>query len=175
MKTKTAPSAAAALGWFSIGLGLAQLLATRHVARATGMHGRERLLRVCGARELVTGIGILAARNPTPWMWARVAGDALDLAGLARSPRKARAAAAMAAVAGVTALDVQTAGALRRAEAHRTAYRDYSSRSGFPKPPAEMRGIAADVARNGMRWPPRPAPARERPRVPASATTGIPG
>ena len=29
-----------------------------------------------------TGVGILASRSPAPWLWARVAGDGLDMATL---------------------------------------------------------------------------------------------
>ncbi|MDQ6680345.1 MAG: hypothetical protein M3Y67_05195, partial [Pseudomonadota bacterium] len=71
------------LGIFSIGLGLAELLATRLVARATGMRGSETLLRAYGLREIATGIGLLASRDPRPWLWGRVAGDALDVSTLA--------------------------------------------------------------------------------------------
>ena len=74
--------AARGLGWFSLGLGLAEVLMPGAVARATGMHGRETLVRACGLREIATGLGLLLARDPTPWLWARVAGDAVDLATL---------------------------------------------------------------------------------------------
>lgn len=47
------------------------------------MHGQERLIRAYGVREIAKGVGILTSPNPTPWLWGRVAGDALDLATLA--------------------------------------------------------------------------------------------
>ena len=35
--------------------------------------------RAYGLREIGTGIGILASKDPSPWLWGRVAGDALDV------------------------------------------------------------------------------------------------
>ena len=137
-----APDALArALGWFSLGLGLAELFMTRRLARATGMQGREGLLRLYGVREIAQGAGILMARDRTPWIMGRVAGDALDIATLA-SARNAKAAAAILAVGGVAALDVCTARALKRNRHRLRPHYDYSTRSGLPRPPAEMRGIA---------------------------------
>ena len=152
---------ARALAWLGIGLGLAELLLPRALARGTGLRGRETLLRVHGVRELATGLAILNARDPTPWVWGRVAGDALDLAALGRgldadNPHRAGSAAAFAAVAGVTALDLACASALS-ATTRRPARRyDYSDRSGLPLPAAEMRGAALEdfEAPDDMRTPP---------------------
>ena len=99
------------LGWFGIGLGLAELFAPKAVARATGLQGRERLLQVFGAREIASGVLILAADDPASWLWARVAGDGLDggvlAAGLAPSnPHRGRTLLATLAVAPVVALDL---------------------------------------------------------------------
>lgn len=108
------------LGWFSIGLGLAHLLAPRAMAKATGMpEDRAGLLRAVGVRELASGVGILSRREPTPWLWTRVAGDAMDLTLLsvaATQPgaQKSRVAAAGMAVAGVTVLDLLTSVQLSR-------------------------------------------------------------
>jgi uncharacterized membrane protein len=100
-----------ALGWFSIGLGLAEMLAPRAVGRAIGVGEQPALLRLCGAREFVSGLGMLSERYPSRWAAARVAGDAMDLALLGAAARQAdadrtRIAIAATAVAGVTALDV---------------------------------------------------------------------
>ena len=38
------------------------------------------LIQAYGARERVHGIGILTADDPTPWIWERAAGDAVDIA-----------------------------------------------------------------------------------------------
>jgi len=112
-----APTAdlARAMGWFSIGLGLAEILAPNQIARMTGVRHPD-VLKMHGMREIATGIGILSSRTrPTSWMWGRVAGDLLDLSTLATAfaqgdhdTRKATVTAAVA-VAGVTTLDVVSA------------------------------------------------------------------
>ena len=136
------------LGWFSVGLGLAELLTPRMLAEQLGMQDKEGLLRFYGAREMATGVGILMSDDPSPWIWGRVAGDALDLASLApglseRNQRKGNVAVAIAAVAGVTALDCICAQALRSTAGEQGRLsRDYSDRCGFPRPPEEMRGVA---------------------------------
>jgi uncharacterized membrane protein len=99
------------LGWFSVGIGLAQILAPRAVCRIAGLPQVPAFTRLCGIRELVCGIGILTQRDPTPWLKARIAGDAMDFACLvAAAPvsgsRGARLTVAAAAVAGVTVVDV---------------------------------------------------------------------
>jgi uncharacterized membrane protein len=100
-----------ALGWFSVGLGLTELLVPRGVARAIGAPENASLMRGLGVRELTTGLGILLGRNSDAWVQSRVAGDLIDLALLGASFRARRAepaklAAATVAVLGVTALDV---------------------------------------------------------------------
>lgn len=100
-----------ALGWVSMGLGLAALLAPRGLGRAIGMPEHAGLLRMIGLRELTSGVGLLTQHDQTPWLWSRVAGDAMDLALLGTAlrpgnPGRARALGAMVAVAGITAADV---------------------------------------------------------------------
>jgi uncharacterized membrane protein len=103
------------LGWFSIGLGLAEVLAPASLAKLIGAEGKHTgLIRFMGLREITAGIGILTNRRPAEWVWARVAGDAIDLACLGAafaSPKsdQGRLAAATAAVVGVTALDIYNA------------------------------------------------------------------
>jgi uncharacterized membrane protein len=99
------------LGWFSVGLGVTEILAPRELARAIGVRDNYGFLPTAGIRELAGGIGILAQRRPTGFLWARVAGDMMDLAFLAsnymsRGTDKQRIAISMAAVAGVTLLDL---------------------------------------------------------------------
>ena len=137
------------LGWFSIALGLVEVVAARRLARELGMRRQEDLVRAYGVREIATGIGILAADDPTPWIWGRVGGDALDLATLtagfdARNPRRDKVGLALAAVAGVTALDVLCAQALSADKGERRPLPVYGDRSGFPRPPEAMRGAARD-------------------------------
>ena len=99
------------LGWFSIGLGLAELLAPRQLSRMCGLPCRPLLMRALGLREIASGVGILTQSEPGPWLKARVAGDAMDLglmgaSLLAKDVQPGRVALAAGAVAGVTALDV---------------------------------------------------------------------
>lgn len=146
MPRTTVPRSARALGWFSLGLGVAELLLPHRVARLTGLQGREGWLMLCGLREIASGLGILASRHdPAPWLRARVAGDVLDMALIASAlqrgdPRAARSVIALGAVAGVTAADLA---ALKGTGRHRrTPVIDYSDRSGFTRPLHEMRGAA---------------------------------
>ena len=122
---------ARALGWTSLGLGLAQLTAPGVLARATGLDGSataRTVLPIVGVRELASAGPLLASPRPAPWTWARVAGDAADLTllGAALRSRKGRGRdrvrTAIAVVACVTALDVFTAGrsALRGPRGRRT-------------------------------------------------------
>jgi uncharacterized membrane protein len=104
---------ARALGWFSLGLGFAQVAAPGKVAQLVGVDDDDQaiaVMRVLGVREIASGLGILTQPQPAPWLWARVGGDAMDLALLRRalaSPRADhnRVAAATAAVAGIAAVD----------------------------------------------------------------------
>ncbi len=99
------------LGYFSIGLGLAESLAPHVMAQLTGV-GRKGLLRAFGLREIASGIGILSKASPAGWLWTRVAGDVLDILALrdglseADSQKRKRALTSLLAVAGVTALDL---------------------------------------------------------------------
>jgi uncharacterized membrane protein len=104
-------SVAKALGWFSVGLGLAEFLAPRQLEKIIGVKNRRGTLRLFGLRELTSGIGILTQEERSKWMWSRVAGDALDLAALGAAMgsgknSRAKLIAATGAVLGVTALDV---------------------------------------------------------------------
>lgn len=106
---------ARALGWFSIGLGLAELTAPRGIARMAGIQYPPGLLRLMGTREIATGFAILAAPKSAAAMGGRVAGDAIDLAllgsafGTANGGERPRLAAATVAAAGITALDMYCA------------------------------------------------------------------
>ncbi|MTZ14004.1 transcriptional regulator [Pseudomonas sp. JL972] len=139
----TARSLARGLGWFSIGLGVVQLVAPRQVARFIGMPGSDGLIRACGLREVATGVGILLADDPKPWIYGRIGGDALDLGCLGWSIEHGRepanAAIAAGAVAGITALDMGCARALD-AERLPTTEWDFGDRSGFPNGTAQARG-----------------------------------
>jgi uncharacterized membrane protein len=109
---ETADSLERSLGWFSIGLGVAAVVAPRLVCWLSGTRSPV-LMRLVGTRELTAGIGILTQRDRGPWLWSRVVGDTFDLAALsvalARGGRRGRTSFAITAVAGVTALDVLAA------------------------------------------------------------------
>jgi hypothetical protein len=105
------------LGWFSLALGAAELIAPGRISRLLGVRKHDGLIRSYGIREVAAGLGLLMASQPTPWLWARVAGDAVDLGTLGaarrRSPRTGAVDLALASVAAVTALDVAAAAGLR--------------------------------------------------------------
>lgn len=139
------------LGWFSIGLGLTEVTCGNAIARWLGMPRSAPVVRAYGVREILQGVGILGASDPTPWISARVAGDALDIAtvlpGLERdNPRKHNALVALFALAGVTAVDVICARNLAEAPLAPSAKvrRDYRRRSGFNRRVEAMRGAARD-------------------------------
>lgn len=106
-------SLAQGLGWFSLGLGAAQIVAPRALARLIGVEDNDRnaaIMRACGLRELASGIGIFSQRNDRAFLWGRVVGDVMDLAligAAAASPRtdRRRLAGAAAAVLGAAAID----------------------------------------------------------------------
>ncbi len=100
------------LGWFSIGLGLAELFDPQALENFLGVSHREGLLRFYGAREAICGVGILASKKPdSAWLWARVVGDVMDIAALSeiyahKHAKKGNVTMALASVLGITALDV---------------------------------------------------------------------
>jgi len=83
------------------------------VARLSGLEQHRRLLPLIGLRELAAGIGLLSTSNPTPWLWARVVGDGMDLAVILssllspRNPRRMSAAVTAAVVGAITAIDTR--------------------------------------------------------------------
>jgi uncharacterized membrane protein len=108
------------LGWASLALGLPAVLRPEAVVRSLGVRagtGQRAAATAVGVRELAAGAALLRWRHPA-WLWARVAGDAVDLALLGRAlrgrtgrrrPGRGRTVAATASVAAVTAVDVYAA------------------------------------------------------------------
>jgi uncharacterized membrane protein len=102
------------LGYFSLGLGAVQVAVPRLVAWLTGVRpsqAHKSVLRAMGLRDLAAGAGLLSASTTSPWLWARAAGDVLDLTllgpGLASSRiGHRRRVLAVTAVAGLTVVDV---------------------------------------------------------------------
>lgn len=106
------------LGYFSVGLGLAELLAPTLMSRVIGVKEPDdrarNTMRLMGLREITNGVAILSKQQPKRAVWSRVAGDALDLAFLGKTfanPEndRGRTLFATANVLAVTALDVMCA------------------------------------------------------------------
>lgn len=98
------PTVVGAVGLAALGLGLTQLVAPRRIARVVGLPERSApLIRACGLRELTTGFGLVSDPTNARWLWARAAGDVLDVIGLGavagpHNPRAGRARAALGLV-----------------------------------------------------------------------------
>src|SRR4051794_6804335 len=138
-----------ALGWFSIGLGLTELIAPGAITRFLGMQGKEGLVKAYGMREIGAGVMCLSTEKPLG-LWSRVAGDGLDMATLlpglrSDNPKRDNVAVALATVAAITLLDIAAAqGTTVRHRRSRGHYRLYLDRSGFPKGLQAARGAAKD-------------------------------
>jgi hypothetical protein len=140
------------LGWFSIALGVVELVGAERIAGALGMRGKEGLIRTFGMREIGSGMLSLSI-DKKAGLWSRVAGDGLDIAtlaaGLHPGNRKRRnVGLALTMVLGVTLLDIFAAQAVgvrharKEGRAGSRPVRDYSDRSGFPQGLAAARGVA---------------------------------
>lgn len=136
-----------ALGWFSIGLGVAELVAPGRIARALGLEGKEGLIRAYGAREIASAVPTLSVDKQVG-LASRIGGDALDLGTLALAlrpgnPKRDNAAIATALVVGVTLLDILAFSGTKAVHSReRGTQRDYSDRSGLPRGPQASRGAA---------------------------------
>lgn len=153
-----------ALGWFSIGLGLTEMLAAPRLTRALGAEGKENVVRAMGARELAHGVLCLSVDNDFG-AWTRVAGDAVDLAGLATlyrddNPKKGNVGMAMAAIIGCAIVDFAAAQSIRSLHSRKgEPVRDYGDRSGFPKGIEYSRGKASGRVPQDFRATPAAAAA----------------
>ena len=138
---------ARALGWFSIGLGVTEILAAEQITRMLGLEGKEALVRGYGMRELASAVPTLSI-SKSVGLAARIAGDALDLATLTSAlrpdnPKRGNAALAIALIAGITALDIVAYAGTKVVHRRRASGgRNYSDRSGLPRGPQASRGLA---------------------------------
>jgi uncharacterized membrane protein len=107
-----------ALGWFSLGLGVTQLLTPGLLNRVAGIRdddGARRWQRIVGVREVGAFAAIMVDRpHPALPLWSRVAGDAMDLALLAgawarRRESGVRLGLAMANIAAIGGVDAYAA------------------------------------------------------------------
>lgn len=143
----SADKLARGLGWFSIGLGIVELVAPGRIARTLGLEGREGLIRAYGARELASAIPTLSIDKPIG-LALRIAGDVLDLGTLSTAlhhdnPKRNNAMIAAALVVGITLLDLKAYAGVK--SAHRRPQgsdRDYSDRGGLPRGAQASRGLA---------------------------------
>lgn len=102
------------LGWFSIALGVTELVAPRGLARFIGIEPDGKVpvvTRLFGLREIAAGALLLSKPTSPYGGWNRVFGDLIDLMTMGVAMKRgstsvARNAFALANVAGVTALDV---------------------------------------------------------------------
>ena len=137
------------LGWMSLGLGAAALFAGGRIAAALGLENKSSLVRLIGAREVVSGIMTLSPDRETG-LWSRVAGDAMDVMLVATaldappSRQRDNAKLALAALAGIAVLDM-IAAIGTTAERRRTGEpKSFAKRSGFPRGVDAARGSAKD-------------------------------
>jgi hypothetical protein len=159
------------LGWFSIGLGLAEVFAASTITRALGLRGKENVVRAYGVREITSGFITLSV-DKQAGLASRIAGDALDIATLASALRpdnhkRENVALALAVVAGITLVDIiaTTTSAVRHSSS-RGQRRSYDDRSGFPRGVEASRGAARNQLAD-LR--PTPTTTNSRPSKPAGA------
>ena len=110
---------ARALGWVSVGVGLAAVAAPGPLMKAIGLGDRPNLGRFLGVRDLVLGTGLLRGQNTAAWCRARGVADALDVAlivggAAAGAFRRDRAQIGVATGAGFSALSFWLARRLER-------------------------------------------------------------
>jgi len=103
------------MGVVSLLIGLSEILFPRKIQKTMGINNGQNtgVMRVLGIREICHGVDILSHNDPTPGVWARVAGDVLDgvLLGAAgaKSKRLGGFAALAAAVLPVVVADIVVA------------------------------------------------------------------
>jgi hypothetical protein len=114
-KPAVSPTLSMNIGMTAIGLGIWGMMFPNSVKRALGVTAPTPVVQtIFGLREMITGVTL--ASDPTKsWMlWARVAGDAFDIAMLTmldtrKNPSRGGARLALGFVLAVTALDLVTA------------------------------------------------------------------
>lgn len=106
------PQLSFVLGQNAIGLGLWGLLAPKGVNRFLGLQNSPQTTQLLfGAREMATGMALFSDPTRASALWARVAGDAFDIAVLSPLTRRGNlkhgnARLALGVVLAVTALDL---------------------------------------------------------------------
>ncbi|HEV7585792.1 MAG TPA: SRPBCC family protein [Solirubrobacteraceae bacterium] len=148
-----------ALGVASALLGVPQLASPRRFARAIGIEDDDRSVfwtRAVGVRELAAAAGILGLerRRPVRFLWARVAGDVMDLTllGLSWVRRRrdpGRLAGATGSVLAIMAADIYAAVRLSRGdgETHEHGPRRVAASVTIRRPRQEVYGFWRDFER----------------------------
>lgn len=111
-----------AIGWISVGFGLALTLVPSTSVAFLGWGSRERLARFIGVADLIVGAGLLLDRRRSRWMLARAVLNAALAAVYAGAlsegtPRRTRARVGLLAMFCLTVFDYSLARLLRKAEA----------------------------------------------------------
>lgn len=119
MTASAAKQSGLGLGFFSLALGAAEILAPERIAKALGLDpdgSAKTVIRAFGVREVAAGAMLVRGPAVSFNAWNRVLGDTMDTAALLlalRSTRKPGAVlGALAFVGACTALDRWTAGKL---------------------------------------------------------------
>ena len=150
------------LGWFSIGLGLTELIAPGRISNRLGLHdGNQGRVQAFGLREILSGAAILASRGRAPYgLWARVAGDVMDLGLLQTAQpvgqsRRTSLNVARAVVLGAAALDLVAARNLTRQArprgkrlGKRLALRTAGARAPASRAAASLRAVSGKRGRS---------------------------
>lgn len=94
-----------------IGIGVAELANPQAVRETVGIEASDDWIRGLGAREVASGIAILATGTSSPSLWARVLGDLVDIGVLqwlrGKDPlHDPKVRAATTAVLAIVALDL---------------------------------------------------------------------
>jgi uncharacterized membrane protein len=140
---------ARALGWASLGLGVPGVARPGAVAKAVGVDdapAQRAVATVVGVRELAAAAGLLQRTSPA-WLWARVGGDAMDLALLGRALKNhdrrslRRTAVVTASVVGITAVDLYAA----VTRSGRTTVMELTATTTVHRPPQEVYAYWRDL------------------------------
>jgi hypothetical protein len=114
-KPALTPTLAGTLGNNAIGLGVWGIFFPKSVNRFLGLNASPQATQLLfGAREMATGVRLFSDPTDHRALWARVAGDAFDIALLASlnkplNPQRRNVRLALGVVLAVTALDVLAA------------------------------------------------------------------
>jgi hypothetical protein len=114
-KPAISPTLSMNIGMTAVGLGVWGMLFPNSVKRALGVRSPAPVVQTLfGVREMITGVTLASDPTKAEMLWARVVGDAFDIAILKsldrrENPSRGGARVALGVVLAVTALDLVTA------------------------------------------------------------------